>query len=212
MKTVGTILKEARLARSISLEEVEVGTKIRARFLDAIERDDFRALPSLAYAKGFVKNYSEFLGLASADVMAFFRRQTQDPTKASLLPKGVSSPLNATGIHLTPTRFVGLLLATLVGIFLLYFGLQYRRYIAPPHLNVTSPADQSITPQKRIDVVGQTDPDATVTVNGRSVLVRSDGTFFEQVAIEAGVNTITIVATSRLGKATTLVREVGHQQ
>jgi len=60
--------------------------------------------------------------------------------------------------------------------------------------------------------VGQTDPDATVTVNGRSVLVRSDGTFFEQVAIETGVNTITIVATSRLGKATTIVRQVGYQQ
>jgi cytoskeletal protein RodZ len=211
MKTVGTILKEARLARGISLEEVEVGTKIRARFLDAIERDDFRVLPSLAYAKGFVKNYSEFLGLASADVMAFFRRQTQDPSKASLLPKGVSAPLNATGIHLTPTRFIALLLAALVSIFLLYFGFQYRSFIAPPPLAVEAPADQFITSQKRIDVVGQTHPDATITVNGRSVLVRSDGKFFEQVAIEAGVNTITIVATSRLGKTTTVVREVGLQ-
>jgi len=147
MKTVGTILKEARLTRGISLAEVEAGTKIRAKFLDAIERDDFRALPSLAYAKGFVKNYSEFLGLVSADVMAFFRRQTQDPSKASLLPKGVSAPLNATGIHLTPTRFVGLLLAALVTIFLLYFGFQYKSFIAPPHLSVSAPIDQSITPQ-----------------------------------------------------------------
>lgn len=211
MKTVGTILKDARLAKGYSLEDVEVGTKIRAKFLTAIENDNFRVLPSLAYAKGFVKNYSEFLGLASDEVMAFFRRQTQDPSKTSLLPRGVAAPLNASGIQLTPTRFIAIVLTALVALFLLYFGFQYRRLIASPHLTVEAPQDQSFISQKRVDVTGTTDPDATIMINGISVLVRSDGKFFEQVAVGPGVNTITIVATSRLGKTTSVMREVGYQ-
>ena len=69
-----------------------------------------------------------------------------------------------------------------------------------------------MTTDKRVDVLGQTDPDATVTVNGFSVVVRSDGKFFSQVVLETGVNTLTVVATSRFGKATTVTRKVGLQQ
>lgn len=211
MKTVGTMLKEARLARGLSYDDVEVNTKIRAKFLEAIERDDFRALPSLSYAKGFVKNYSDFLGLHAQDMMAFFRRQTADPSKASLLPSAVAAPLNPSPLRLTPTRFIAIIVTLLVLMFLTYFGFQYSALIRPPELVINAPEHKLISSQKRIDVVGQTDPDATVTVNGVGVLVRSDGKFFDQVTLEDGVNTITVVSTSRLGKTSTDVREVGYQ-
>ena len=68
MKTVGSILKEARTARNITLAQTEEATKIRLKFLKAIESDDYSGLPSLSYAKGFVKNYSEYLGLDSSMV------------------------------------------------------------------------------------------------------------------------------------------------
>jgi hypothetical protein len=63
-----------------------------------------------------------------------------------------------------------------------------------------------------VDILGKTDPDATVTINGINVLVRADGKFFDQVPLNSGVNKITIIATSRFGKTTTIVREVGYQQ
>jgi cytoskeletal protein RodZ len=211
MKTVGTMLKEARLARHLTYDEVEANTKIRAKFLEAIERDDFRSLPSLSYAKGFVKNYAEYLGLPSDEAMAFFRRQTTDPSKASLLPKSVAPQLSSSPLRLTPARFLGLIISLFVMLFFAYFGLQYRALTRSPQLVVEQPQDKTISSQKRIDVAGHTSPDATVTVNGVGVLVRSDGKFFDQVTLEDGVNTITIIATSRLGKTTTDVREVGFQ-
>jgi len=61
----------------------------------------------------------------------------------------------------------------------------------------------------RLQILGNTDPDATVTINGVSVLVRGDGKFFDQVALNPGVNTFTIIATSRLGKSTTIIRDIG---
>lgn len=211
MKTVGSILKEARLSKSITFDHIEKATRIRAKFLEAIEQDDYSTLPSLAYAKGFVKNYSEFLGLNSATVLAFFRRQTKDTTRAMILPKGVTEPLNRSWFQLTPPKFLALLLTSLVMLFLLYLGLQYRRINQPPILAIDTPKEQVVSTERKIDVLGRTDTDATVTVNGTSVLVRSDGKFFEQVTLEQGVNTITINSTSRFGKSTTMMRRITYQ-
>lgn len=211
MKTVGTILRDARLARKVSLEQAEAATKIRVKFLAGIESDDYSSLPSLSYAKGFVKNYSEYLGLDSTTVLAFFRRQTTDVTRTSLLPHREQPSLNKSLVQLTPSRFLASILIGLVLIFLGYLGLQYGKINSPPPLTLTSPANQLVVSDPRVDVLGSTDSDATVTVNGLSVLVRGDGKFFDQVQLDAGVNKITIVATSRFGKATTITREVGLQ-
>lgn len=211
MKTVGFILHEARIAKKISLEQAEVATKIRAKFLEGIEKDEYSTLPSISYAKGFVKNYAEYLGLDAATVLAFFRRQTTDVPRASLLPQKEPVALNRSLLQLTPGRFLAIVLGSLVLIFLGYLGLQYGKISVPASLSITSPANQFVTHERRIDVLGNTDPDSTVTVNGVSVLVRGDGKFFDQVSLDPGVNKITVVATSRFGKTTTIVREVGLQ-
>jgi transcriptional regulator with XRE-family HTH domain len=54
---------EARLARGISLEEAERATKIRRRYLEAIEAGDFAQLPDGPPGRGFVRNYARYLGL-----------------------------------------------------------------------------------------------------------------------------------------------------
>lgn len=212
MKTVGFMLKEARLAKGLTLAQVEQATKIREKFLLGIEADDFGRLPSLSYAKGFIRNYAEFLGISSELVMAFFRRQTQESTRSSLLPKGVSDPLNAPMFQLTPGRFIGLLVSGLFVIFLFYFGSQYRNISRTPFLKIDSPVNQSIVTQERVVVEGQTDPDATVTINGVSTIIRDDGRFYELVPVVIGVNKISVVATSKFGKTTSAMREVGFQQ
>jgi len=211
MKTVGSILKEARVAGNSTLAQVEEATKIRLKFLQAIEADDYSSLPSLSYAKGFVKNYSEYLGLDSGMVLAFFRRQTTEVTRSSLLPKGVSEPLGKSLFQLTPGKFLAGILVALVFIFLGYLGFQYRKLNLSPVLSVDSPESKLVTDQRRVDILGKTDPDATITINGINIVVRGDGKFFDQVQLDSGVNKITIIATSRFGKTSTVVREVGLQ-
>ena len=94
MKTVGFMLKEAREKKGLTTSQVESTIKIREKFIIAIENDEFSILPSPSYAKGFVRNYAEFLGLPIDSTMAIFRRQTLESSKLSLLPKGVTDPLN----------------------------------------------------------------------------------------------------------------------
>ncbi len=206
------MLREARIAKGITLEQAESVTRIRKKFLLAMESDNFISLPSVTYAKGFVKNYTTYLSLDSAVMLAFFRRQMEDKTSGSVMPKGMADPLNTPFFTLTPGRFVLLLLAGLVGLFLFYFFFQYKRLDRPPVLILDQPQNESIATEKKIDIIGSTDNDATVTVNGISVLVRQDGKFFDQVSLDPGVNTITIVAISRFGKSTTVIRKIGFMQ
>ena len=75
MKTVGEILKQTRLQKKITLEEIEKATRIRKKFLIAFEENQLDKLPTFTFSRGFLKNYSEFLGLNENDLIAIFRRQ-----------------------------------------------------------------------------------------------------------------------------------------
>jgi len=60
---IGPVLERARKDKGLSLEEAERATKIRKRYLDGLERDDYSVLPDAVYARGFLKTYANFLGL-----------------------------------------------------------------------------------------------------------------------------------------------------
>jgi hypothetical protein len=60
---IGSSLREARLKQGYDLAEAEVGTKIRGKYLDALEEERFDVLPAPTYVKGFLRSYADFLGL-----------------------------------------------------------------------------------------------------------------------------------------------------
>jgi cytoskeleton protein RodZ len=60
---VGNKLHEARTRRKLSLQQVEEATKIRGRYLQAIEDDEWDQLPGDTYARAFIRTYGRFLGL-----------------------------------------------------------------------------------------------------------------------------------------------------
>ena len=63
MFEIGNSLREARVRQGLGYPELELATKIRAKYLRALEEEDFDVLPSEAYARGFLRSYAEQLGL-----------------------------------------------------------------------------------------------------------------------------------------------------
>jgi transcriptional regulator with XRE-family HTH domain len=63
MEELGRLLRETREKLGLTHEEVERSTRIRARYLEALERGDLSSLPSQVQARGFLRNYADFLGL-----------------------------------------------------------------------------------------------------------------------------------------------------
>jgi hypothetical protein len=60
---IGTSLREARLRRGTDFAQAELATKIRGKYLRALEEEQFELLPSETYVKGFLRTYAEYLGL-----------------------------------------------------------------------------------------------------------------------------------------------------
>ena len=60
---IGATLEQARREKGLSLRDVEQATKIRTRYLEGLEREDYSMLPDAVYVQGFLKTYANFLGL-----------------------------------------------------------------------------------------------------------------------------------------------------
>jgi len=76
---IGATLREARNRRKVDLSEVESATKIRPRYLRAIENEEWDVLPGGAYTRGFIRTYATYLGLDGDRLADEYRRVTASP-------------------------------------------------------------------------------------------------------------------------------------
>jgi cytoskeleton protein RodZ len=60
---IGNSLREARLRQALDFPQIEQATKIRSKYLRALEEEQFEVLPAQTYVKGFLRSYAEYLGL-----------------------------------------------------------------------------------------------------------------------------------------------------
>ena len=203
MKTIGNIIKEARTAKKISLARLADETKIKKEFLEAIEKEQWQAVPDIAVVTGFVKNIASFLGLNQNQLSAMLRRD-YPPKKLAINPK----PDIADKFTWTPklTFYAGV--ATVAVFILGYLIFQYAKFVRPPGLSVLRPKEGVEVRTDKVMVEGETDPNATIKVNNQPVLVEEDGRFTVEIEIFEGTTEIVISATSRTGKETVVRRTI----
>jgi Helix-turn-helix domain len=84
---IGQSLREARLARGTTLEAVEAKTRIRTRYLRALENERFDELPGEAYAKGFLRTYADHLGLDGQEFLAAYRAHARAVAEPAVVPR-----------------------------------------------------------------------------------------------------------------------------
>jgi cytoskeletal protein RodZ len=79
MAEIGSTLREARMRAHIDISEIEAKTKIRAKYLRAIENEEWDLLPGPTYVKSFLKTYADCLGLDSRVLIDEYRRRYERP-------------------------------------------------------------------------------------------------------------------------------------
>jgi transcriptional regulator with XRE-family HTH domain len=84
MQAIGERLREARLRQGLDITEVEVATKIRAKYLRALENDEFGMLPGSTYVRSFLRTYAEYLGLDAQLLVEEFRAQHEPRGEAEM--------------------------------------------------------------------------------------------------------------------------------
>lgn len=81
-ETIGQRLKRAREYRHLTLEKAADATRIRLQYLQALEADDFSAMPSPVQARGFLRNYADYLGLDLEQMVEELRSAAPQPAPA----------------------------------------------------------------------------------------------------------------------------------
>ncbi len=79
---IGNALKDARRRIGMDVKEAEERTKIRAKYLRALEAEDWEVLPAPAYVRGFLRTYGALLGLDGEHLADEFRRRYEAPGSA----------------------------------------------------------------------------------------------------------------------------------
>jgi cytoskeletal protein RodZ len=207
MKTVGQILKARREASGRDLDNIAKVTKIRKDYLEALENDDYHKLPGATYAKGFIKNYAQSLGMNTRTLVAIFRRDFAEDEKGQIIPRGKLEPLDKSGWSWTPQLTVGLIVVFLITLIAGYFGFQYYR-LWNPALKVTEPIEGEILVSGNVQVSGQADPSSTVRVNEHLVIVDANGNFDTTLTLEQGEQIIKVVAETEKGGTTERERKI----
>ncbi|MGI5826038.1 MAG: helix-turn-helix domain-containing protein [Patescibacteria group bacterium] len=199
MRTVGEILLKKREELGLLLEDIEKDTKIRKKYLEAIERNDFAKIGESTIVKGFIRNYAQALGFPAENVLAVFRRDFRENERGQIIPRGMVEPLSEKSLYWTPkTTIIASLIIVIFG-FTFFFVKQYLGFSSAPPLEVFSPTDRQIIKEKVL-VSGKTDKDASVKIDGILISITEDGRFEEEIVLPRGDNVLTIESINRTGK------------
>ncbi|HEY6399321.1 MAG TPA: helix-turn-helix domain-containing protein [Solirubrobacteraceae bacterium] len=117
MADIGTTLREARMRARIDISEVEASTKIRAKYLRAIENEEWDLLPGPVYARSFLRTYGDYLGLDSRMLIDEFRKQYERPSDHDvrpIVPRGRERDRKPRGTLLPPWALIGVVLVAIV--------------------------------------------------------------------------------------------------
>ena len=211
---LGTVLRTAREARFIDLVRVERDTKIRVRYLTALEQGDYRDLPGSVYTRGFIRNYGLYLGLDPEYLVDLYRLETGSGVERPTMPSARRPMAARQGRSLVVTSgaVAAAILTILVVAFVVYLVGEFVTFARTPDLRITDPAgDVAAWQGTEYTIRGVTEPNSTVTTDGLrqnpSTTADAQGAFSVQVGLVPGANVITLVASDPLtGRDSAAVR------
>jgi cytoskeletal protein RodZ len=143
MAEIGESLREARMRARIDISEVEARTKIRAKYLRALENEEWNLVPGPVYVKSFLKTYGDYLGLDSRLLIDEFKRRYERPSENEVR----ASASSARERDRSPSRLVGTLFSPIGVIVVALIVIVVALYLIGSHSgNSASGLTGTITP------------------------------------------------------------------
>lgn len=196
---LGQKLFRVRKRRKATLEEAETATKIRIKYLEALENGDYRALPSEVYVKGFLQNYSQFLRLDFNLIYGEYQKERQSfgfSNDQAFLNR-TNDKIDKPALVITSRTLLWPAIIISVMIIIGYVAFQVLGFASVPKLVLQTPDKDQIIYQNEQLFQGETDAGAALLINGQTVSVATDGRFNEMISLQKGLNTVEIKAENK---------------
>ncbi|MFH1427677.1 MAG: helix-turn-helix domain-containing protein [Patescibacteria group bacterium] len=206
-------LKQARLRKKLNLKEIAKKININYKYLKILEKGEFDKLPAGIYGKNFLKEYAIFLGLDYQKITKIFSEmptegQSGEINKEKNKELFSKQIVKGSKLIIFPKIIKSIIIIMIVSGCFLYLGVCLNKIISPPRLNIVEPSDNLITKNSFINIIGTTEPEAEVTINGEFLSIDSDGSFTEKVNLKNGVNTLIITAKKKYGREIIVKKQI----
>lgn len=209
-QTLGEVLRRTRLERGYQLAEVSKRTMIPAEYIEYLEKGKYESLPAKVYVEGYVRKVAAALNLNQNAMVKVYKREVgiqenlDKEHKRHEKTSRFSNPRFV--VHPTLLRNIGVASLILAAIGYLWF--QVSSLSKAPEISLIQPASDTRVSQDELLVLGTVSRGSTVNINGQSVFVSETGDFKENLTLESGANSIQVQAQNRLGKTTTITRQI----
>ncbi|MFA5134205.1 MAG: helix-turn-helix domain-containing protein [Patescibacteria group bacterium] len=207
-KTLGERLRKVREEAGVSLDEAASATQIQRTYLTALEEGNYSILPGPVYVESFLKKYAEYLKVSSSFVLNLYRQQDKKIVQRGYTLNSFLPERQSQRDIITPKLIRNASIVLVVASLLAYIILEVANVFSPPSLTIDSPQDFTSVTEGTITVMGTTEPESELTINGRQVYLDPSGRFSVAVNLTEGVNEIIVTATKKRSKPTTVQRSV----
>jgi cytoskeletal protein RodZ len=155
------------------------------------------------YVRGFLRSYADFLGVDEQILLKLYEKEKgikKNLEKDKKADPARTKPVNISSFVFTPQKILILAAAVLLfsGLFFLYKEID--SFASAPSLLILNPASDSEISGNSIYIEGITDKDASLYINGQSILVNDEGRFGENLTLQSGLNTINVRAINKFNK------------
>ena len=207
-ETVAEQLRSARQAKKLKLRQIAKKLNINEKYLTALEKGEYEQLPHGVYGKNFLREYALFLGLDYKTLARDYETEInflELKGQKDLFSKQV---VKARYLLAMLKIFKSILIFLIISVCFIYLGYRVNKIISPPLLVISQPAANLITNQTALRVAGRTEAEASLTINGQTVLFDKNGDFSQTIRLKNGINIITIIASKKHGRANTVIRQI----
>jgi cytoskeletal protein RodZ len=203
---LGAKLKAARELRQLNPEAAAKRLNIRLEYLLAIEGDRFDRLPAGLYSKNYIKDYAALLGFSATEIQKWIHEnlevanEKQDPFSQKIVRRQE--------FIVFPKLIKNIVLILIFLACLLYLAFYFKKIVFPPDLNVYQPDKNLKISENFIEIKGETEAEAELSINGEAILNTNRGNFSTTINLKKGLNNIIIKAKKKYSSEAIIIRQI----
>ncbi len=210
VQTLGEKLAVHRQNIGLSQDKAARHLNLNVRYIKLFEKNKYQDLPADIYALNILKRYADLLKLNPETVAETFRKEKKlyQKTQQKKVFKKDTWWHKIINALLNPRFLKYLVILILLFIILYYLGWSINKITSPPPLQISSPAENLITSERQIEIIGSTQKEVNVTINNKPILIDKEGNFKVQLDLQNNLNIIKISAKKKYSKEQIVYRQI----